>query len=242
MRRVALPAPMSEASVRFRLNPIAQSTPRRIWPGISAAGPTMAVFTRCMSMHPRQSSNDTNIFVRFSDNNGTTWSAPVRVNDDATSNSQIQPAIAVDQNHRRCRRHVVRRPQLRHGYDTHRYLARSPMTAVSRLAPIFEISTGTISCLVDASFNCGDYDKMTYANGSFWRSWADNSNSTGDNPNGTTALDIYTAQVTVACGPRAIHSLLFASSLVVSCAAPQAVQRYEVSTCAILVQGYTKGC
>jgi hypothetical protein len=46
---------------------------------------------------PSTSSNDTNIFVRFSDNNGTTWSAPVRVNDDATSNSQIQPAIAVDQ-------------------------------------------------------------------------------------------------------------------------------------------------
>jgi hypothetical protein len=31
---------------------------------------------------------------------------------------------------------------------------------------------------------------MTFNNGEFWRTWADDSNSTLDNPNGTTALDI----------------------------------------------------
>jgi hypothetical protein len=41
--------------------------------------------------------NDTDIFVRFSDNNGSSWSLPTRVNDDSTSNSQFFPQIAVDQ-------------------------------------------------------------------------------------------------------------------------------------------------
>jgi hypothetical protein len=47
---------------------------------------------------PTTASADTDIFVRFSDNNGTTWSSPVRVNDDTLGNgkSQFQPAIAVD--------------------------------------------------------------------------------------------------------------------------------------------------
>jgi hypothetical protein len=42
-------------------------------------------------------SNDTNILVRFSDDDGTTWSDPVQVNDDATTNSQFLPRIALDQ-------------------------------------------------------------------------------------------------------------------------------------------------
>src|SRR5262249_20426288 len=42
-------------------------------------------------------SNNTDIFERYSDNNGTTWSAPLRVNDDTGTNSQFLPMIAVDQ-------------------------------------------------------------------------------------------------------------------------------------------------
>src|SRR5262249_32960803 len=37
---------------------------------------------------PSTTSNDLNIFLRFSDNNGTTWSAPVRCNNDSGTNSQ----------------------------------------------------------------------------------------------------------------------------------------------------------
>src|SRR5205823_1769523 len=33
----------------------------------------------------------------FSDNDGKTWSAPIRVNDDATQNSQFFPRLAVGQ-------------------------------------------------------------------------------------------------------------------------------------------------
>ena len=41
-------------------------------------------------------STDTNIFVRYSDDKGMTWSDPVRVNDDQASASQFLPSIAVD--------------------------------------------------------------------------------------------------------------------------------------------------
>lgn len=41
--------------------------------------------------------NDTNIFVRFSDDDGLNWSAPIQVNDDATTTSQFMPRFAIDQ-------------------------------------------------------------------------------------------------------------------------------------------------
>jgi hypothetical protein len=46
---------------------------------------------------PAVGSTDTNIFMRFSNDNGITWSAPIRVNDDTTNNSQFWPRIAVDE-------------------------------------------------------------------------------------------------------------------------------------------------
>jgi hypothetical protein len=39
---------------------------------------------------------NTDIFVRYSDDDGTTWSMPVRVNDDIGSNSQFLPWMDVD--------------------------------------------------------------------------------------------------------------------------------------------------
>ena len=41
--------------------------------------------------------NDLNVFIRFSDNGGTTWSAPVQINDDGTTSSQFLPRMGVDQ-------------------------------------------------------------------------------------------------------------------------------------------------
>ena len=40
---------------------------------------------------------DTNVDLTFSDNNGVSWSVPVKVNDDVTASSQFLPRIAVDQ-------------------------------------------------------------------------------------------------------------------------------------------------
>lgn len=41
--------------------------------------------------------DDTNIFVRYSDDNGFSWSEPAIVNDDGEMNSQFFPRLAVDQ-------------------------------------------------------------------------------------------------------------------------------------------------
>lgn len=46
---------------------------------------------------PSTASNDTNIFVRFSDDNGAIWNARIQVNDDATTTSQFLPRMAIDQ-------------------------------------------------------------------------------------------------------------------------------------------------
>ena len=42
-------------------------------------------------------SDDLDIYVRYSDDNGATWSNGVRVNDDHTHNSQFMPKISLDQ-------------------------------------------------------------------------------------------------------------------------------------------------
>jgi hypothetical protein len=138
----------------------------------------------------------TNIFVRFSDDNGTTWSAPVKVNDDNNANSHIQPAIAVDQTTGEV---AVTWYDARNSPNDNTLQVFGAVTDDGgfSFSANFQISAGTINCLIDGSFDCGDYDKMTFADGEFWRSWADDSNSTGDNPNGTSALNIYTAGVTV---------------------------------------------
>ncbi len=48
------------------------------------------------SDRPNTSSNDLDVFVRFSDDGGANWSARVQVNDDGTTTSQFMPRLAVD--------------------------------------------------------------------------------------------------------------------------------------------------
>lgn len=46
---------------------------------------------------PNTASNDTDIYVRFSDDGGASWSARTQINDDATTTSQFMPRLAIDQ-------------------------------------------------------------------------------------------------------------------------------------------------
>jgi hypothetical protein len=66
-------------------------------------------------------------------------------------------------------------------------------------APNIQVSAGTSnSSGAESSFDFGDYRHSAFQSGSFYPVWSDNSNSTGDNPDGTLhQLDLYTAQVTV---------------------------------------------
>src|SRR5262249_21669082 len=64
--------------------------------------------------------------------------------------------------------------------------------------PNIQISAGTSQGTAAGSFEYGDYDRMDFYNGVFYRTWADNSNITSDNPNGILhGMNMYTAKVTV---------------------------------------------
>ncbi|MBI3409431.1 MAG: Ig-like domain repeat protein [Planctomycetes bacterium] len=149
---------------------------------------------------PTTSSNDTDIFVRFSDDNGTTWSSRVRVNDDTTGNgkSQFNPAIAVDQTTGNVAVTWYDTRNSNAANNTTQVFGTASVNGGANWLPSVQISAGTsIASAVDPGFDYGDYDLMDFTGGVFYRSWADNSNSTGDNPDGTSALDIYTAKVTL---------------------------------------------
>jgi len=149
---------------------------------------------------PNISSYDTDIYLRYSDNS-TNWSAPVRVNDDPVGNgkSQFLPRIALDQttgyiavSFYDCRNSV-------NNNTTEFWAAVSTNGGVSFL-PNVKVSAGVSSALVSAvaGFDYGDYSGLTFFGGVFYPCWADNSNSTGDNPDGAmNYFDMYTARVTV---------------------------------------------
>lgn len=158
------------------------------------------------TIEQRNESDNTDIEVRHSDDNGATWSAPVRVNDDATANSQFLPKISLD-------------PTSGHlavsWYDSRNDLGTGGpgdtdgvpnddvqfFAAFSTDGTVFtpnrQVSAGT-SNAPDAhnSIDYGDYTGLAFYQGLAHPAWADNSNSAGHNPNGRLhQLDVYTATI-----------------------------------------------
>ena len=153
--------------------------------------------------------DDTDIMLQHSDDNGATWSPAVRVNDDHTANSQYNPSIALDE---------ATGTLALSWYDTRNDLgtggsgdtngvpnddfqiwATDSTNGGTSFAPNFQVSRGT-SNAVDAKsfFDVGDYTHAAFAGGTFWPAWSDNSNSTGNNPDGTLhQFDLYTAKVPI---------------------------------------------
>jgi hypothetical protein len=66
-------------------------------------------------------------------------------------------------------------------------------------APNFQVSQGTSNVNgAESFFDYGDYTHAAFESGTFYPAWSDNSNSTGDNPDGTLhQLDLYTAKVII---------------------------------------------
>lgn len=170
--------------------------------GGSHTGRVYLVYTK----EEKNESDNTNIYVRYSDDNGTTWSAGVRVNDDNTVNSQFLPKISLDQTTGKIA--VI-------WYDSRADLGTGgagdtdgvPNTDAQvwgafssdgvTFTPNMQISAG-ISNSKDAhnGIDYGDYSGLSFVGGVAHPAWSDNSNSTGTNPDGTLyKLDIYTAAV-----------------------------------------------
>jgi hypothetical protein len=155
-----------------------------------------------------------NVMVRYSDDNGQTWSAPVQVNDDLNSGaSHFFPRLAVDQ---------TNGDVAVSWYDTRNDTGSGPGDTDGKANTDAEIfatvsHTGGVSFLpnvqvaagpsnandapdnLGSQIGFGDYTGLAFYGGVFHPSWADNSNSTGNNPDGRlSGLDAYTAAVTVA--------------------------------------------
>jgi hypothetical protein len=157
----------------------------------------------------KNESDNMDIMLQHSDDSGTTWSAAVRVNDDPGTNSQVDPAIAIDQsNGDLALSWLDARNDLGAGgsgdtdgvpNDDIEVWATYSTDGGATLAPNFQVSEGASNAVAAQSFfDYGDYTHASFASGSFYPAWSDNSNSTGDNPDGTLhQLDLYTAKVTI---------------------------------------------
>jgi hypothetical protein len=161
------------------------------------------------TQNPPNQKDNTDIELQHSDDNGATWSPPVKLNDDHTLNSQYDPAIALDQ---------TTGNVAASWYDTRNDLglggsgdtdgipnddfqiwATDSTDGGATFAPNFPVSRGT-SNATDANsfFDVGDYTHAAFVAGTFWPAWSDNSNSTGTNPDGTLhQFDLYTAAIPI---------------------------------------------
>jgi hypothetical protein len=154
-------------------------------------------------------SDNTDVYVRYSDDNGVTWSSGVRVNDDQTVNSQFMPKISLDPTTGNLA--VVwydSRADLGTGgagdtdgvaNDDAQFWGAFSTNAGLSFTPNQQISAGTSNSHDSGNgIDYGDYSGLSFVGGIAHPAWSDNSNSTGTNPDGALhQLDIYTAAVPV---------------------------------------------
>jgi hypothetical protein len=158
--------------------------------------------------------NDTDIMVRTSTDDGQTWSDPVRVNDDPSDaiRSQFLPYIAIDPTSGTVAAgwHDSRNDDGVAGVggtnnipnDDAEYFASYSTDGGVTWAPNVRLSGGfSNASMASSGVDYGDFVGTTAYGGVFRPTWADNSNSTGNNPDGTLRrLDIYTASLPIPGG------------------------------------------
>lgn len=152
-------------------------------------------------------SGDTDIWLRFSDDAGATWSTPARVND-VTTNAQFMPRIALDPTtgNLAIGWHDTRNDAGDRAFgDTDGKANTDAMFFLTfsadggqTFAPAAQVSQGTSNAKAARNgIDFGDYSGLAFYGGIAMPAWSDNSNSTADNPGGTLrTFDIYTARVT----------------------------------------------
>lgn len=166
-----------------------------------STGPTRGRLYLVYADEPINESNNTDIFLRYSNNLGTNWSTPLKVNDDSGTNSQFLPALAVDQSSGNLAI-TWRDARNSAGNNTTELWGTVSLDHGATVRP--NIKIGAMSNQAGAGvsgddLDYGDYQGVAFAKGKFIPVWTDNSNSTGDNANGAGgAFDLYTTVVTVA--------------------------------------------
>jgi hypothetical protein len=154
-------------------------------------------------------SGNTDIFVRYSDDDGGTWSAPIRVNDDDGANSQFLPRIKLDPTTGQVGvSWYDARNDMGKGTsgDLDQTINSDAEFYASVITPqadgLLVASNQQVAAAPSDSFDAnstidfGDYTGLDFYGGTLHPLWFDNSNSTADNPNKTlNQLNAYTADV-----------------------------------------------
>jgi hypothetical protein len=142
---------------------------------------------------PASKDPNTNVMLRFSDPPYNTWRGPIRVNDN-TTNSKFLPRIASDPLSGNV---AVCWHDCRNSADNSAMQEFCAIATPSGATPVnnAQISAGS-SISNRKTIEFGDYSGLAYFNGVAHPIWADTSNSTGDNPDGTANFDAYSAPVT----------------------------------------------
>jgi hypothetical protein len=159
-----------------------------------------------------QNPNESNVFVRFSDNNGLSWSPRIRVNDNINNHTMFFPRMDVDQ---------TTGNLAIAWYDTRNDSADAKVDVFTTISldgaatflPNVQVTTGQSDVFThgpagllfgDNGLNdYGDYIGLSFTNNQYHIAWTDNSTTLQGNPGITmdpfTApeLDIATATVTV---------------------------------------------
>jgi hypothetical protein len=201
-------------------DPISAQSDKRIdaAPGIvydRSGGPFNGRAYMVYTDEPRNDVDDnTDVFVRFSDDDGRTWSSPRTVNDDAfVSGSQFLPRIAMDQTtgniavswyDTRFENNLSFGPN----DETQVFVTVGVPTVAEagvQFAGNFQASQGFSDANRARSImDFGEYMGLDFHENVVYPVWADNSNSLGDNPSGgvitgssLATLDLYATRVIV---------------------------------------------
>ena len=147
--------------------------------------------------------NDTEIYVRTSTDDGATWSAFVRVNDDATTRSQFLPYIVLDRTTGTVAVgfHDCRNDDGVPGSggtnmipnDDAEYYGTFSTDGGATWAPNTRLSGGFSNATASGNgIDYGDYVGLDAYAGKLYTLWADNANCDGTNPDGTLhQFDLY---------------------------------------------------
>jgi hypothetical protein len=159
------------------------------------------------SEEPIAESNDLDTMVRFSDNNGATWSAAIKVNYDATTRAQFLPKIASDPATGAV---GVCWHDARNSATNTAMRVFCSATSNVPATPVFaaNVQVGDGASVSNGSgVEFGDYAGLAFSGDAMHPAWSDTSNSTANNPNGTSNFDAYSDKVTGPPWPVVLESI-----------------------------------
>ena len=156
---------------------------------------------------PLSSTTDSNILLRFSDDDGASWSPAFRVNDDPVTDpsSQFFQRVSVDSVTGNVAVGWLDTRDDVGGGDTDDEAGYYVTVGQSvgngiEFEPNLKLNVGLSNAALSGNLgnDYGDYTALDFHNNILWASWPDNSNSTGDNPAGRfRSFDVYAGRVRV---------------------------------------------